>query len=94
MAKAVEARIIKAQNTSEISNRRICRDKAVGPRVKIIPRDSLIRSTVIYGLCAKDFPRYMISRLGTYMYKKIRMATGPSWKAEAMYPGRSNSTKR
>ena len=86
LAKEVEARIAKAQNAWGIVDSRLLRNKVTDPRIKIIIWNSLIRSTVIYGLHTKEVPRNIINQLETYMCKHIRTMMNPRWKDEAWYP--------
>ena len=63
LTKAVVMRIANAQNIWEMVNYKLLRNKAIAPRIKLILWNSLIRSTVIYGLHTKELPRNLIERL-------------------------------
>ena len=86
MSKAVAAGITKAQNTWGIVNRSISRNNVINPRIEIMIWNSLIRSTMSYGMRAKELPRSLLNQLETYMYKHIRTMMNPRWKDEAWRP--------
>ena len=65
LAKAVAERIEKAQNAWGIVISRLLRNKASIPRIKIMLWNSIIRSTMIYGLHTKELPRNLINQLET-----------------------------
>ena len=50
----VEAGMQKATAKRKQVNRKVFRKKAIGPKIKITLWNSLIRSTMIYGLRAKE----------------------------------------
>ena len=72
LRKSAGARIAKSHHTWKSVSREICRIKVIKPRVKLTMRNSLIWSTILYGLHAKELPRNLVRRLETYMYKHIR----------------------
>ena len=77
VAKAVAARIAKAQNTWRIVNRRLLRNEVTNPRINIMLWSSIIRSAMIYGLRTKELSRNLINQLETYMYKHIITMRNP-----------------
>ena len=80
--KAGEARIKKANSTWGQVSRRIFRNKNFNRKIKIILWNSLLRSTMTYGLRAKGLPRHLIEKIEIYMYQHIRMMINPQWKIE------------
>ena len=86
LRKAAGSRIAKAQNTCGHVRRGIFRNKLIITLVKITPWNSMIRSTIAYGMHAKKLPRNLLHRLETYMYKHIRTMMSPRWREEAWCP--------
>ena len=93
LTKAVAERIAKSQNAWGIVNIRLRRYKVINPRIKILLWNSLIRSTMIYGLHTKELPRNLINQLETYMYKHIRTMANTRWGDEAWYPEKKHLYK-
>ena len=79
------ARIEKTKQAWKLANRNTFRNKVSSRKTKMLRRDPLIRRTVIYGLRAKDLPRHLMNKLGTYMYNDIRMMMNPKWEIDARY---------
>ena len=77
-----------------MDNRRIFRNNVINQRIKMMRWNSLIRSTVIYGLRTKELPRHLVSRLAKYMYKKIRTMMNPSWADESWYAEKKQRYKK
>ena len=84
--KAVEARIQKATITWKHASRMIFRGNAFNRKIKVTLWNSLIRSTMIYGLRTRDIPRHMLRKMEIYLFKQIRTMINPNWKTEAWYP--------
>ena len=59
-ANAVAERIKKARNTWKQVSREIFRNKAFVRKIKILLWNTLIRSTMIYGVRAKALPRHLL----------------------------------
>ena len=83
--KAVEARIQKATITWKHASRMIFRGNAFNRKIKVTLWNSLIRSTMIYGLRTRDIPRHMLRKMEIYLFKQIRTMINPNWKIEAWY---------
>merc|ERR1712112_804244 len=83
---AVKKRIEKAQHTWKQVNYKLLRNKAIAPRIKIILWNSLIRSTMIYGLHTAEIPPSQIKTLRTFMYKNIRAMMNPGLREDKWYP--------
>ena len=93
LKQAVTQRIAKAQHTWKQINYKLLRNKAIAPRIKLILWNSLIRSTMIYGLHTTELPPSQTKRMETFMYKNIRAMMNPGWKEEKWYPGKNNYMK-
>ena len=52
--------------------------------------NSLIRSTMIYGLHTTEMPISQAKRIETFMYKHIRAMMNPGWKEEKWYPEKNS----
>ena len=83
---AVEARIKKPNQTWKLVNRKFFRRRAFNPKTRILLRNSLIRSTMIYERRKRDPPRHLLGKVETYMRKHIRMMRSQRWKIDAWYP--------
>ena len=94
LAKAVAARIAKAQNTWMVGNCKLIRGKVIIPPIKITLWKSLIRSTMIYGMRTKELPRNLLNQLETYIYNHIWTMMNTRWKDEAWYPEKRNYKKQ
>ena len=57
-------------------------------------RNTLILSTVIYGMRTKELPRNLLNQLETYMYKHIRTMMNPRWKDEEWYQEKKQLYKK
>ena len=88
--RAVEARIRQAANTWKQVNRKISRNKALSPMIRILLWNSPIRGTMIYGLRTKDIPGHIAERMEIYIYmsKHIRTIACPNWKPGEWYPAK------
>ena len=84
--KAVTLRIAKAHHTWKQVRYKLLRNKAITPRIKLIMWNSLIGSTMIYGLHTTEMPISQTKRIETFMYKHIRTMMNPGWKDEQWYP--------
>ena len=92
--KAVTRRIAKAQLTWKQIHRKLLRNPAITPKIRLMLWNSLIRSTMIYGLHTTEMPRNQIERIETYMYKYIRTMMNPRWEEKQWYPENDRSTKK
>ena len=54
-------------------SRKIFRNKETKPKIRILLWESLIRSTLIYGLHTKDISRQWINKVESYIYKYPRV---------------------
>ena len=81
-------RIKKAIDQLEQVSRKIFRNNAFNRKIKILLWNSLIRSTMIYGIHTKAPPVHLVAKIEIYMYKHLRMMMGPQWKIEEWYPGK------
>ena len=86
---AVTDRIKKAHQKWKQINYKLLRNKAVDKKIKLMLRNSLIRSTMIYGLHTTQIPENQIKRMESSMYKNIRTMMNPKWKEEKWYPTKS-----
>ena len=82
LSDAVESRIKRSNQTWKHTHRKIPPDQAFTPKVKIVLRNPLIRSTMIYGLRSRDLPRRLRDKMETYMYKHLRQMINPRWKID------------
>lgn len=83
---AVMRRMEKAQHTWKQVNYKLLRNKAITPRIKIILQNSLIRSTMIYGLHTAEIPPTRMERMETSTCKNIRAMMNPGWREDKWYP--------
>ena len=91
---AVTQRIAKAHHTWKQVRYKLLRDKAIAPRIKLIMWNSLIRSTMIYGLHTTEMPISQTKRIESFMYKHIRAMMNTGWKEEKWYPEKNNYMKK
>ena len=92
--RAVEVRIKKANRTGKQVNRKIFINMAFSRKIKILLWNSMVRSTMIYGLHTKGLPSHMLEKIEAYMYKHIRTMIDPQWKVDAGYTGKNQIYKK
>ena len=92
LKEAVTQRIAKAHQTWKQIHFKLRRNKAITKKIKLILWNSLIRSTMIYGLHTTEMPESQTKRIESFMYKHIRAMMNPGWKGEKWYPVKKNST--
>ena len=86
LTNAVARRMEKSQHTWKQVNYKLLRNKAITPRIKLILWNSLIRSTMIYGLHTAEIPTSQMERMESFMYKNIRAMMNPGWREDKWYP--------
>ena len=86
LIQAVTQRIAKSQHAWKQIHYKLLRKKAIAPRIKRTLWNSLIRSTMIYGLHTTEMPPSQTKRMEAFMYKNIRTMMNPGWKEEKRYP--------
>ena len=70
----------------KLVSRKIFRNKAFSPKIKILLWRSLIRSAMAYGLRAREIPRHLLEKMEAYMYKHLRMMMNLRWQIDEWYP--------
>ena len=78
----------KETQTWEPVTRKIFRNKALTPKIKILLWGSLIRSALIYGPHTMDLSRYLLNKMAAYMYKHHRIMTNQRCKLAGWNPER------
>ena len=90
--KAVEERLKKATNTWKHVSRKIFRNKAFGRMIQIMIWNSLIRSTMIYGLHTRDLSKHMMANGNLHV--QTNNDDGQHGLGDRrIVPGKSNSTR-
>ena len=90
---AVDARIKKGNQTWKLVSRKISRNKAPVPKIRILLWNSMKSSTTIYGLRTRDLPRHLLDNMDAYMYNHLRMMMNPRCEIDERYPEKEHLYK-